>query len=217
SLNDNQHHKIERLRENGTRLLNLINDILDLTRIEARRVEITAKPFEFRPLIMRLASQVEVLAQDKGLAFEVDIAADMPEKITGDEKRLEQIIVNLLSNAFKFTSQGKVALKVWTTEQTWQIAVSDTGIGIPPHARSLIFEEFRQLDGSSNRVYKGTGLGLAITRNLVRLMDGQITVDSELGKGSIFTVTLPLVQAEQYPQLLGQILSAPELVETSHV
>ncbi len=217
SLNDNQHHKIERLRENGTRLLTLINDILDLTRIEARRVDIIAKPFDLRPLIRRLASQVEVLAQDKGLDFEVDVASDVPEKITGDEKRLEQIIVNLLSNAFKFTSQGKVALKVWTTGQIWQIAVSDTGIGIPPHARSLIFEEFRQLDGSSNRVYKGTGLGLAITRNLVRLMDGQITVDSELGQGSTFTVTFPLVQPEQDSQILGQSQSAPELVETSNV
>lgn len=204
-LNEKQLHKVARLRENGLRLLNLINDILDLTRIEAQRVEIVSKPFGPRALIERLTNQMEILAQENGLAFEVDIAPDLPDRLVGDEKRIEQVVVNLLSNAFKFTPAGKVMLSASANraEQTWSLKVGDTGIGIPPHARHLIFEEFRQLDGASTRAYKGTGLGLAITRNLVRIMSGQIGVESELGKGSIFTVTLPLVEE----------MAAVELVE----
>jgi len=194
-MNEKQSQKVVRLREHGVRLLNLINDILDITRIEARRIEILAKPFAPKPLFDRLTTQTEVLAQEKGLEFKTESAPRRPATLVGDEKRIEQIVVNLLSNAFKFTQQGEVTLKVSTDleAKTWTIAVRDTGIGIPPHARELIFEEFRQLDGASTRAYSGTGLGLAITRNLVRMMDGQITVDSELGRGSTFTVTLPLV------------------------
>jgi signal transduction histidine kinase len=192
-LSEKQSQKITRLRENGIRLLNLINDILDITRIEARRVDLMQKPFAVRPMFTRLTAQTEVLAHDKGLEFLTEIAPDLPETIVGDEKRIEQIVVNLLSNAFKFTQEGQVVLRVCLdAADTWMIQVSDTGIGIPPHARTLIFEEFRQLDGASTRAYTGTGLGLAITRNLVRIMEGQITVDSDLGKGSTFTVTLPL-------------------------
>src|SRR5579859_3699295 len=113
----------------------------------------------------------------------------------GDDKRLEQVVVNLLSNAFKFTKEGGVTLHVRAnpTEATWTIDVTDTGVGIPPHALDLIFEEFRQLDGSYSRAYKGTGLGLAITRNLTRMMGGKITVKSTMGVGSTFSVVLPLV------------------------
>lgn len=194
-MNEKQSQKLVRLRENGVRLLNLINDILDITRIEARRIELISKPFSPHAMFARLTTQMEVLAHDKKLEFITEIAPDLPDPINGDEKRIEQIVVNLLSNAFKFTQQGGVTLRVSTDPEahTWTLTVSDTGIGIPPHARELIFEEFRQLDGASTRAYGGTGLGLAITRNLVQIMDGQISVDSELGQGSTFTVTLPLV------------------------
>src|SRR5579859_3988767 len=116
----------------------------------------------------------------------------------GDDKRLEQVVVNLLSNAFKFTKEGGVTLHVRAnpTEATWTIDVTDTGVGIPPHALDLIFEEFRQLDGSYSRAYKGSGLGLAITRNLARMMGGKVTVKSTLGAGSTFTFTLPLTSEE---------------------
>ncbi|RPI97587.1 MAG: hypothetical protein EHM39_09245, partial [Chloroflexi bacterium] len=199
-LNDKQSHKISRLRENGARLLDLINDILDLTRIEARRVELVMAPFLPQAMFSRIAGQMDVLAQDKGLTFELEVAPDLPETLMGDEKRIEQIIVNLLSNAFKFTQAGSVTLhaQINPSAQTWSTTVSDTGIGIPPHARDLIFEEFRQLDGSASRAYKGTGLGLAITRNLVRIMGGDITVESELNKGSRFTVTLPMVRQGEH-------------------
>lgn len=195
-ITEQQRHKITRLRENGTRLLSLINNVLDLTRIEARRIEIAQKPFAPAALIERLTAQMEILAQKSNLDLKTVVAPDLPATLIGDEPRIEQVVVNLLSNAFKFTEQGAVTLEVGVKrdENVWTLAVTDDGIGIPPHALDLIFEEFRQVDGSSVRAYKGSGLGLAITRNLVRVMDGQINVKSELGKGSTFTVTLPLLE-----------------------
>jgi signal transduction histidine kinase len=196
-----QRHKMERLKENGVRLLTLINNILDITRIEMRRIDIAHKPFSPTALAERLSAQMAVLAERSNLEFQTSVATNLPETVFGDEQRIEQVIVNLLSNAFKFTEKGLVTLKVRANsdQKTWSIAVTDTGIGIPPHALNIIFEEFRQVDGSSKRAYKGTGLGLAITRNLVRMMDGEIKVDSELGKGSTFTVNLPLEIEESAP------------------
>jgi signal transduction histidine kinase len=197
-LNPKQHHKLERLRENGSRLLNLINDILDITRIEARRIEIAQKPFTPRAMVERTSAQMAVLAEQRKVALDVFVDPALPETLLGDEQRIEQVVVNMLSNAFKFTEQGSVKLEVQcdAPAQNWRIVVADTGIGIPPHAINIIFEEFRQVDGGGTRAYKGSGLGLAITRNLVRMMDGQITVQSELGKGSTFTVTLPLITSQ---------------------
>jgi len=194
-LSPKQRHKMERLRENGVRLLTLINNVLDITRIEARRIEIITKPFSPRALADRLSAQMTVLAEQKNLDFKTTIDSQLPEMLVGDEHRIEQVVVNLLSNAFKFTDSGAVTLNIEVNpnQHTWDIVVTDSGIGIPPHALNVIFEEFRQVDGSSARAYKGSGLGLAITRNLVRIMDGQIAVDSELGQGSTFTVTFPLV------------------------
>jgi signal transduction histidine kinase len=194
-LNDKQHHRVERLRENGRRLLDLVNDVLDLARIEAKRVEVQHKPFSPRELVRRMHTQVDILSTQRGLDFEVVVEPNVPNTIIGDEKRIEQVALNLLSNAFKFTETGCIKLHVSADpdQQVWTLAVSDTGIGIPPHAMDIIFEEFRQVDGSSTRTYKGTGLGLAISRHLVHLMNGRIAVESQLGKGSLFTVTLPLV------------------------
>jgi signal transduction histidine kinase len=207
-LNTKQRHKLERLKENGIRLLTLINNILDITRIEARRIEITNKPFSPYALVERLSSQMAVLAEQRHLEFKTVITPDLPATLIGDEQRVEQVVVNLLSNAFKFTEEGTVTLEVSAdmTAQTWNISVSDTGIGIPPHAINLIFEEFRQVDGGSARAYKGSGLGLAITRNLVRIMNGHIAVKSNPGEGSTFTVTLPIInaQVEDYADILEQ-------------
>lgn len=193
-LNEKQTHKLTRLKDNGARLLSLINDLLDLTRIESGRLETVDKEFSPRTLAERMTAQMESLAVASSLKFEMTVAPDMPEKVWGDEKRVEQVIVNLLSNAFKFTKEGSVSLRIDANraERTWTVDVTDTGVGIPPHAVNVIFEEFRQLDGSYSRAYKGTGLGLSITRNLVRMMGGKITVKSAVGTGSTFTVTLPL-------------------------
>jgi signal transduction histidine kinase len=194
-LTDKQIHKMERLKENGQRLLALINDLLDLTRLEAGRLETTQKPFSPKALAERITAQMESLAVEGNLKFQTQLSPDLPSTLVGDEKRVEQVIVNLLSNAFKFTKEGSVTLDMKSdlAEQTWSIAVTDTGIGIPPHAVNIIFEEFRQLDGSYSRAYKGSGLGLTITRNLVRMMGGKISVKSVLDSGSTFTVVLPMV------------------------
>jgi signal transduction histidine kinase len=193
-LNEKQNHKLERLKENGKRLLALINDLLDLTRIEAGRLEMVESPFSPRALAERMTAQMESLAVESKLQFVTTISPDVPDMLSGDEKRIEQVVINLLSNAFKFTKEGSVRLNINTdsVEHTWNIEVTDTGIGIPPHAINVIFEEFRQVDGSYSRAYKGSGLGLSITRNLVRMMGGKIAVKSVLESGSTFTVTLPL-------------------------
>lgn len=193
-LNDKQTHKLQRLKENGSRLLNLINDLLDLTRIESGRLEMVEKAFSPQSLAERITAQMESLAVESKLKFLTIISPEVPETVYGDEKRIEQVVVNLLSNAFKFTKEGSVTLSIDANhkEKTWTLEVIDTGIGIPPHAVNVIFEEFRQLDGSYSRAYKGSGLGLAITRNLVRMMSGKITVKSTLGTGSTFIVVLPM-------------------------
>ncbi|NDJ52038.1 MAG: hypothetical protein GYB68_03010 [Chloroflexi bacterium] len=194
-LNEKQKHRLGRIQENGRRLLELINDVLDLSKIEAGRMELMIEPYAPQSLIDRLAGQMDVLAQQQNLEFKVDLQGRLPKLLMGDEKRIEQVIVNLLSNAFKFTEEGTVHLQVSTDEEDaqWTIIVRDTGPGIPPHARDLIFEAFRQVDGSSTREHKGSGLGLAITRNLVTMMGGSIHLSSELGEGSTFTVQLPMV------------------------
>lgn len=135
---------------------------------------------------------MEVLAQEKGLDFTVTVDDKLPAQIVGDKDRITQIVVNLLSNAFKFTEKGAVDLTITGRTNSWVISVADTGIGIPPHALNYIFDEFRQVDGSSKRMYGGSGLGLAIVRNLCRLLNGKVSVTSEVGLGSVFTVTLPL-------------------------
>jgi signal transduction histidine kinase len=212
-LNPKQRHKMERLRENGVRLLGLINNILDITRIESKRIEIINKPFAPRSLATRVSDQMRVLADKQGLTFETQIDPALPETLLGDEGRIEQIVVNLLSNAFKFTEKGSVDLGLHATGdgKSWQIVVRDTGIGIPPHAIQLIFEEFRQVEGGSTRAYKGSGLGLAITRNLVRIMDGDIVVESEMGVGSVFTVTLPIIYTEDAAAPAANIAPALEV------
>jgi signal transduction histidine kinase len=202
SLSDKQRHKMERLKENGVRLLNLVNDILDLTRIEANRVDLAADVMSPVEMSERMASQMKILAERKGIEFRTVVDPALPTQLVGDQQRIEQVVINLLSNAFKFTEQGSVTLKMGLGhDRAWTIAVTDTGIGIPPHAQEIIFEEFRQIDGSSSRAYQGTGLGLAIVRKLVHLMGGQVKVESTLGKGSTFTVRLPLIVAEQAASL----------------
>lgn len=208
-LSEKQAHRIVRIRENGKRLLALVNDILDLARIEAGRVEVINEPFAPRDLAEQMRAQMSSLAEKKGLHIETIIDEILPTTLIGDAKRIEQVLTNLLSNAFKFTEVGSVSLLIEAhpTEKTWALKVKDTGIGIPPHAIEYIFDEFRQVDGSSTRAYQGTGLGLAITRNLVRLMDGKITVESTLGQGSIFMVTLPLIVPSDNALSVGTMYS----------
>jgi signal transduction histidine kinase len=194
-------HMVERINANSDRLLHLINDVLDIAKIEAGRLELVTEPFAPHDLAQRWIAQNGVLAQSKGLKLESYVDPALPKKLLGDAERITQIATNLLSNAIKFTQEGQVRLELKADAENWIIQVSDTGVGIPPHALNYIFDEFRQLDGSSKRVYGGTGLGLAIVRNLCRMMDGSVRVTSELGSGSIFTVTLPMITAPQTQQI----------------
>jgi signal transduction histidine kinase len=185
-------YMVQRIDANSKRLLALINDVLDIAKIEAGRMEVVEVEVALPQLVDQWRAQLGILAGQKGLAFECEVDPMLPEKVYLDRERVTQVVTNLLSNAVKFTEHGKVKLALRQTEDTILIQVSDTGIGIPPHALTYIFDEFRQVDGSSRRVYGGTGLGLAIVRNLCRLMSGTISVSSTLGEGSTFTAKLPL-------------------------
>lgn len=138
---------------------------------------------------------MEILAQKKGLKFTTSIDAEMPAELFGDERRLKQIIINLVGNAIKFTKEGEVRLMIARLDKdNWDIQVSDTGVGISRESRAYIFEPFRQVDNTITRDNRGIGLGLSITKQLVELMNGRIVLDSEPGKGSIFTVVLPIMK-----------------------
>ena len=176
----------------GNDLLNLINDILDIAKVEAGKLEMRPETTPLARLVGGLQAMFEPLAKDKGLNFEVSLAQDLPATIFTDRQRLEQILKNLLSNAIKFTEQGQVSLAISHTPGTGLVfAVKDSGIGIAPDQQQAIFGAFHQVDGTSNRRYGGTGLGLSISRDLARLLGGQIHVQSTPGQGSIFSLTLP--------------------------
>ena len=190
--NDKTERYVSRVNVNSKRLLGLINDFLDLSRVEAGRLELARMPFSPTTLAQRWQEEIGVLAERKAITFEVNVDSDLPEIIYGDEESISKIGLNLLSNAIKFTEQGGVTLDLKRDHSEWRITVTDTGIGIPPHAREYVFEEFRQVDQTSKRKYGGTGLGLAIVQKYARAMGGMVTLQSELGHGSTFTVTLPL-------------------------
>jgi signal transduction histidine kinase/DNA-binding response OmpR family regulator/CHASE3 domain sensor protein len=177
----------------GNDLLSLINDILDLSKIEAGKVELQAEEVPLGPAVANLIRTLQPVATQKGLALSSDIQEGTPERMRTDSQRLAQILKNLLANALKFTHQGSVSLHVTAAaDNTIQFAVTDTGIGIGPDQHEAIFEAFRQADGSTHRKYGGTGLGLSIARDLARRMGGDIQLRSTLGRGSTFTLTLPV-------------------------
>ncbi len=183
----------ERVLLNAKDLLRLINDLLDVSKIEAGRMELVAKPVNLRALFDEIEKQNRVLATDKGLDFSINFDGTLPETIIGDEMRIKQIITNLVSNAIKFTKTGSVTLRVQkASDHVWRLNVIDTGIGIPAHLHDVVFDEFRQVEPSANNQQTGTGLGLSIVRRLVVMMGGSITLRSEPGRGTEFTVFLPI-------------------------
>jgi PAS domain S-box-containing protein len=176
----------------GNDLLNLINDILDLSKVEAGKLEIRPESVFLPKVLNSLEKDFEPLAQEKKLEFQIKIDPDVPETMLTDRQRLEQILKNLLSNAFKFTEKGQVTLHVSrNSDGKLLFSVIDTGIGVPKGQQEVIFEAFRQADGTTNRKYGGTGLGLSISRDLARLLGGTIEVESVPGEGSRFTLLLP--------------------------
>lgn len=198
-IDDDARFMLQRVMLNGEHLLGLINQILDLAKIESGRVVIMSRPFNPRELSDQWQQQIGVLAEKKQLEFVTVIEKEVPPMLVGDPERIGQIVLNLLSNAIKFTDKGTITLTMRFQQAQWEVRVSDTGVGIPPHALELIFEEFRQVDNSSTREYGGTGLGLSISRNLSRMMKGSLTVQSTLGKGSTFVLQLPLATPDALP------------------
>lgn len=191
-FNDKTEDYLTKIEWNSRRLLGLINDFLDLSRIESGRLELVYLPISLSEMAQRWHDNFGVLAENKDLGFEVIVDSNLPETFYADQESLSKIAINLLGNAAKFTEAGTIALRLEKRNDMVALEVSDTGIGIPPHARDFIFDEFRQVDQSSTREHGGTGLGLSIVQKLVRAMNGQISLESEVGVGSTFTVLLPI-------------------------
>ena len=181
------------VRDSANHLLELINDVLDLSKIEAGQLQVAHEPVELQAMANRVVETLRPLALRKGLAL--DCEAPGPLILASDRRRVEQILVNLLGNAIKFTESGAVRLRVAPGPETVRIEVRDTGIGIAREDLERLFRPFSQIDTGLTRKYVGTGLGLSICRRLCDLLGGAITVESTPGLGSTFTVTLPIGEA----------------------
>ena len=194
-----QQDALERMRSAAQHLLTLINDILDLTRVEAGHIHVVATDLDLPAFIDDLSKAVRAMAHEKSLSYAASIHAETPPLRT-DETRLRQVLLNLLSNATKFTDEGRITLSVLPADEGRRVAflVSDTGPGIREEDIETIFEEFTQVDQSATRKHGGTGLGLAISRKLIRIMGGTLTVSSELGEGSSFRIELPTSPPESW-------------------
>jgi CheY-like chemotaxis protein/two-component sensor histidine kinase len=195
NLTDEQVKYAQTVYTSGVDLLSLINEILDLSKIEAGKMPIDPQSVQLFEVRDYLEQTFQYVADQKALSFEIRMDADLPTAMFTDVKRLEQILKNLLSNAFKFTAKGGVTVLIrQVAGESWlSFAVEDTGIGIPEDKQQLIFEAFQQADGTTSRKYGGTGLGLTISREMARLLGGRIEVVSAPGQGSTFTLYLPLV------------------------
>ncbi|MCL4250317.1 MAG: hypothetical protein KJ065_19360 [Anaerolineae bacterium] len=183
---------LKQIQRNGRRLLGLINDVLDLAKVESGTLQAMLEPIEPDVVFRETVDSVRSLADERGIPIVLDICEEMPEFVISDARKLEQILINLVSNAIKFTEEGQIEVVVQLDgDEHWTFQVRDTGIGMSQQVLADVFEPFRQVDGTITRKYKGTGLGLAITRRLVECLQGSITVTSEARKGSVFTVRLP--------------------------
>jgi signal transduction histidine kinase/ActR/RegA family two-component response regulator len=195
-LCDEQKQNLEVIRTSGEALLSVLNDVLDFSKIEAGRLELDPAPFEIADVVEAVQVVFGPLAAEKGLALEVSIAPAAAGRRLGDAARVRQVLFNMVSNAIKFTDCGSVRVRVAPQGDALCIEVEDTGAGIPPQMLERLFEKFVQGDSSATRRAGGTGLGLAICRELVELMGGQIELRSEVGRGSVFRLALPLPRVE---------------------
>lgn len=206
NLNDEQMESAAVIQSSGKSLLTLIDEILDLSKIESGKMDLDIQPVFFADVLNGLSSMFGPIAADKQLGLEMSAAAGLPAQLETDKQRLDQILRNLLSNAIKFTASGKVTLNIDREQSSGKrivFEVRDTGIGIPKDKQHLIFEAFQQADGSTRRKFGGTGLGLSISRELARLLGGEILLDSEENKGSVFRLILPEQISDAIPAAFG--------------
>ncbi len=194
-LTAEQRSYLEAVQFSGRTMLATVNDLLDLSSVEAGRLQLQRRPFDLEKVVVEATRSLAALAQSRGLELVVRCAPSMNVERLGDPSRLTQIVLNLVANAVKFTHQGEVECELEQTADGVELRVRDTGVGISPERQEAIFEAFVQADGSTSRRYGGTGLGLTITRQLTQLMGGTISVESESGAGSTFTVRVPLAPA----------------------
>ncbi len=207
-LNAEQRDNLSAVKSSAESLLGVINDILDFSKIEAGRLDVESIPFSLRDSLDQTIKSLELRARQKGLKLTWDVAPDVMDYVIGDPVRLRQVIVNLVGNAIKFTSHGEVGVRVEmgpssATDARLLFTVRDTGIGIPPEKQRLIFEAFSQADMSTTRIYGGTGLGLTISSRLLELMGGNIAVESEPAKGSVFRFTIHVKLPAEHSQPAG--------------
>jgi signal transduction histidine kinase len=189
---------LKRIESNGRHLLGLINDVLDFSKIEAGQLKLAFADYSMRDVVNNVFSAVEPLAAKKGLKFKVDIPPDLPVG-RGDERKLTQVLLNLVGNAIKFTDAGEVAIKVSRPNGAFSVSVHDTGPGIPEVDQERLFEEFQQADNSITKAKGGTGLGLAISRRIIEMHGGRLWVDSNPGQGSVFTFEIPTLAETARP------------------
>ena len=189
-LNEEQHKQMTMVQNSSRHLLALINDVLDISKIEAGQLQLSGAPFNLRASIEKIGKIVAPLAAQKRIDLHLDIAGDVG-MLTTDQRRLEQVILNLLSNAVKFTDQGQVLVSCRLEANRYTMSFTDTGIGMQEEQLGNIFQPFHQIDTGLARKREGTGLGLSISRKIVDLMGGTFSVASRIGQGSTFTVRIP--------------------------
>jgi signal transduction histidine kinase len=205
-LTPEQAADVAQITESAEHLLRLIDNVLDLSKIEAGRMDVHPEEIDLTKLVGQVRSHFVLAAQDKNLAIVVDIPSDLPP-IVVDPDHLRQILTNLVGNAVKFTDRGRVAITARVTGNELRLAVSDTGVGIPQSAQAFIFEAFRQADSSLTRRFGGSGLGLSIARRLAELQGGSIDVTSQVGVGSTFTLTLPIAAPQPAAPPVRQLVA----------
>jgi signal transduction histidine kinase len=193
---------LKRLEANGKHLLGLINDVLDLSKIEAGQLVLELSDYSVQDIAQTVRSTLEPLAADKKLAFKVEVAPQLPPG-RGDGRRLTQVLINLVGNAIKFTDAGEVAIKASANNGSFHVSVRDTGPGISTADQAKLFQEFQQADNAITKKKGGTGLGLAISRRIIEMHGGRIWVESQPGQGSTFAFTLPVIVERQAEAAMG--------------
>ncbi len=210
-LDTEQRRHVELIAESGRSMMRLLNDILDVSKIESGKMRVTEEPVDLRHAVRRCTDLMTPTAKAKGVTLSATVDAAVPSRIIGDPLRLRQVVLNLIGNAVKFTERGLITVGVRVEDGGLRIDVADTGIGIAPERLGTIFDQFAQGDDTTARVYGGSGLGLTISSELVRLMDGSISVSSIVGVGATFTVRLPLREAEGGAARADVVVEAPSV------